>query len=416
MRQKKLYRAIEKIASEQYETSKDMLQEILIQIKNDKSTNITGGRIWQLDPKRKGYKLLFQVGTDSMIDKNFILKIADYPIFEQITKFRTVLAKETNKILISKGIYFYSASGVGSKIKVNGKTYYEYLLALNSESIDEELRYTLNIVATILTSKIRERRITRSAQNLKEVIYKARELQKSILPEHEYNFNSYQIFGVTVPSEIIGGDFFDYLQIGLDEERLGITVGDAASKGLSAAAEAMYISGAIRMGSFFQMKISPMMFRLNNLVNKIFSDEKFSSLFYGEISSDKKGLFLYANAGHNPPMFYSSQKKIIHYLEPTGTLLGVASNSRFDTDSINFKPGDVLVVFSDGIVEAANDKFEFFGEKKLENIILKYHESTPREIVYKILEEVQTFSTNDSKYQDDKTVVVIKRFESNNGN
>jgi len=170
------------------------------------------------------------------------------------------------------------------------------------------------------------------------------------------------------------------------------------------------------MGSFFQMKISPMMFRLNNLVNKIFSDEKFSSLFYGEISSDKKGLFLYANAGHNPPMFYSSQKKIIHYLEPTGTLLGVASNSRFDTDSINFKPGDVLVVFSDGIVEAANDKFEFFGEKKLENIILKYHESTPREIVYKILEEVQIFSTNDSKYQDDKTVVVIKRFESNNGN
>ncbi|GAB4131939.1 MAG: hypothetical protein Fur0015_05670 [Ignavibacteriales bacterium] len=413
MRQKKLYKAIEKIASAQYETSKDMLQEILVQIMNEATTKITGGRIWQLDPKRKGYKLLFQAGKDSKIDKNFILKIADYPIFEQITKYRTVLAKETNKILISKGIYFYSASGVGSRIKINNKYYYEYLLALNSESIDEDLRYTLNIVATILTSKIRERRISRSAQNLKEDIFKARELQKSILPEHEYNFYNYQIFGVTVPSEIIGGDFFDYLQIGFDEDRLGITVGDAASKGLSAAAEAMYISGAIRMGSFFQMKISPMMFRLNNLVNKIFSDEKFSSLFYGEISSDKKGLFLYANAGHNPPMFFSSKSKKIHYLEPTGALLGVAPNSRFETDSINFQPGDFLVIFSDGIVEAANDKFEFFGEAKLESIIHKNYNASPREIVYKILEEVQIFSTNESKYQDDKTVVVIKRLENN---
>jgi len=286
------------------------------------------------------------------------------------------------------------------------------MIALNSNSIDEDLRYTLNIVATICTSKIRERRISQSAKNLKDDIIKARELQKSILPDHEYNFQNYQIFGVTVPSEIIGGDFFDYLQIGYDEDRLGITVGDAASKGLSAAAEAMYISGAIRMASFFQMKISPMMFRLNNLVNKIFSDEKFSSLFYGEISSDKKGLFLYANAGHNPPMFYSSKKKKIFYLEATGALLGVASNSRFDTDSINFEPGDFLVIFSDGIVEAANDKFDFFGEKKLEDIIKSKSHLSPRELVYKILEEVQIFSTNESKYQDDKTVVVVKRFEN----
>lgn len=412
MRQKKLYRTIEKAASEQFNSSKDLLHKVLLQILSDSSTNITGGRVWELDSKKKAYKLLFQEGKIAKIDSSFLLKIKDYPILEQITKFRTVLAKETNKILLSKGIYFYSASGIGSKIRINDKYYYEYMIAFNSNSIDEELRYTLNIVATICTSKIRERRISQSAKNLKEDIIKARELQKSILPEHEYNFQNYQIFGVTVPSEIIGGDFFDYLQIGFDEDRLGITVGDAASKGLSAAAEAMYISGAIRMASFFQMKISPMMFRLNNLVNKIFSDEKFSSLFYGEISSDSKGLFLYANAGHNPPMFFSKRQKKIYYLEPTGALLGVAPNSRFETDSINFQAGDFLVIFSDGIVEAANDKFEFFGEKKLEDIIKKNHLLSPREIVYKILEEVQIFSTNESKYQDDKTVVVVKRLDN----
>lgn len=412
MQQKKIFRTIEKTASAQFNSSKDLLREVLKQILSDASNKITGGRVWQLDTKKKAYKLLFQEGHIAKIDSSFLLKIKDYPILDQITKYRTVLAKETNRVLLSKGIYFYSASGIGSKIKINDKYYYEYMIAFNSNSIDEELRYTLDIVASICTSKIRERRISQSAKNLKEDIIKARELQKSILPEHEYNFNNYQIFGVTVPSEIIGGDFFDYLQIGFDEDRLGITVGDAASKGLSAAAEALYISGAIRMASSFQMKISPMMFRLNNLVNKIFSDEKFSSLFYGEISSDKKGLFLYANAGHNPPMFYSRRNKKIIYLEPTGALLGVAPNSRFETDSINFEPGDFLVIFSDGIVEAANDKFEFFGEKRLEEIIKKYNNLSPREIVYKILEEVQIFSTNDSKYQDDKTVVVVKRLNN----
>ena len=94
-----------------------------------------------------------------------------------------------------------------------------------------------------------------------EDIDKAKELQRSILPDHELKFHDYELFGVTIPAETLGGDFFDYLKIGDDESRLGITVGDAASKGLAAAAEAMYISGAVRMASTFQIKISPLFYR-----------------------------------------------------------------------------------------------------------------------------------------------------------
>ena len=242
-------------------------------------------------------------------------------------------------------------------------------------------------------------------------IDKAKMLQRSILPEHEYSFNSYDIFGVTIPAETVAGDFYDYLKIGDDEERLGIVVGDAASKGLAAAAEAMYISGALRMASTFQMKISPMMFRMNQLVNKIFSDDKFTSLFYGEISSDKKGLFLYANAGQNPPMFYSKKFKKITLLQPTGPLLGPAPNSKYETDSINFYPGDFLVIYSDGIIDAANEKYEFYDENRLEQIIKKSASMTPKEIVYSILDDISHFATSDSRYQDDKTIVVIKRKE-----
>lgn len=409
MDQKKLFKTIDTIASGNFSNDEELLKYVIDQIVSKEQFNVLGGRVWKLEPSIQAYRLLFQTGKVQKIPKDYKLFIKDYVIFDKISSLRTILADETDATLISKGIFKYSASGVGKKININGKKYYEYLIAINSDKIGDDLRYTLNVIATVLTSKLRERYLTLSRKNLIENIDKAKELQRSILPEHEYKFHFYDIFGVTIPAENVAGDFYDYLKIGDDEERLGIVVGDAASKGLAAAAEAMYISGAIRMASNFQIKISPMMYRLNQLVNKIFSDDKFVSLFYGEISTDKKGLFLYANAGQNPPIFYSKKNNSFTYLYPTGPLLGPAPNSKYETDSINFHKGDILVIYSDGVVEAANDKYEFYDEKRLEKIIKKTANFTPKEIVYSILDDINKFTTSDSQYQDDKTLVVIKR-------
>lgn len=409
MEQKKLYRTIASIASKEYNSDTELLTDVLKQIIYNEEIKLTGGRIWKLDPKKKAYKLLFQTGKVKKINDDFLLPFKDYPFLDKISNERTILAEETNKTLISKGIQKYSASGVGRKIKVGEKKYYEYLLAVNSDMMGDDLRDTLNIVATVLTSKINERFLSQSRKNLIADIDKAKQIQRSILPEHEYKFHQYEIFGVTFPAQIVGGDFYDYLKIGEAEDRIGIVVGDAASKGLGAAAEAMYISGAIRMASNFQIKISPMMAQMNQLVNKIFSDDKFASLFYGEISDDKKGLFLFANAGHNPPMFYRKILNDIVYLNATGPLLGPAPNAKFETDHINFRSGDVLLIYTDGVVEAANDKFEFYGEERLSNIFMQNLDKTPKEIALLILEDVIKFSTSESQYQDDKTIVVIKR-------
>jgi sigma-B regulation protein RsbU (phosphoserine phosphatase) len=310
--------------------------------------------------------------------------------------------------LRSKGIFKYSASGVGDKIRYNGKPYYEYLLALNSNEINEEFKITLNIIATALTSKIKQRKYHLRARELRADIDKARELQKSILPEHEYSFHNYELFGITDPAEIVGGDFFDYLDVGGDSERLGVTVGDAASKGVSAAAEAMYISGALRMACNFEIKIYPLMKRMNQLVNKIFADDKFASLFYGELSHDKSGLFLYANAGHNPPLFVRKDSDQIILLNSTGPVLGPAPQAIYTVENINFAIGDVLLIFSDGVTESANTEFEQYGDKRLQEILIKIKEKSPKEIAYLILEDVIKYSKN-GQYSDDKTLVVIKR-------
>jgi len=406
--QRKLHKTVETIASQKFATEEEMLITVLNEIVSDKTMDITGGRVWKLKPDTAGYRLLYQTGKIDKIAQDFIIKISDYPVFEKLSIARTILGHETNEELRKKGIFKYSASGVGYKIKIKDKPYYEYVLALNSSHIDEELRLKLNIIATALTSQIKQRRLSVSASHLKADIDKARELQKSILPEHEYKFHHFDIYGITVPAEIVGGDFFDYLEIGDDKDRIGVALGDAASKGVAAAAEAMYISGALRMASNFEIKISPLMKRMNQLVNKIFEDDKFSSMFYGELSTDRNGLFLYANAGHNPPIFYSSVKNKIEMLNPTGPVLGPSPEASYFIESINIHLDDILVIYSDGVVESSNNKEVFYGEQRLINLIKKAKDKTPKEIVYTILDDVIKFSKG-GIYQDDKTLVVIKR-------
>ena len=406
MDQRKLYKTVETIASQKFPSEEGMLIEVLNQIIANEQINVTGGRIWKLITDEASYALLYQTGSIEKINPDFRILITEYPLFDFVAKERTILGHETNEVLRQKGIFKYSASGVGEKIKLNNKLYYEYLLALNSESIDEDFRITLNIIATALTSRIKQRRISSSVYHLKADLDKARELQKSILPEHEYHFFDYELFGVTDPAEIVGGDFFDYLEVG--DERLGVTVGDAASKGVSASAEAMYISGALRMASNFEIKIASMMKRMNQLVNKIFADDKFASLFYGELSQDKNGLFLYANAGHNPPFFLVSATDEIQNLNPSGPVLGPTPHGKYTVENINFHKNDVLLIYSDGVTESTNDKFELYGEERLQQQLRKLKQKTPREITYGILDDVIKFSKG-GQYSDDKTLVVIKR-------
>lgn len=408
MDQRKLYRTVETIANRKFASESEMLVEVLNQIVENEKIGVTGGRVWKLNQRKEAYELLYQTGTLDKIDEKFKLKLTTYPLFDLIEKERTILGDETNEVLREKGIFKYSASGVGEKFKVNDKSFYEYLLALNSNEINEDFRITLSIISTALTSRIKQKRFKTNARELKADLDKARELQKSILPEHEYKFHEYTLFGVSHPAEIVGGDFFDYLEISDENERLGVAIADAASKGVSAAAEAMYTSGALRMASNFELKIVPLMKRMNQLVNKIFADDKFVSLFYGELSTNRTGLFLYSNAGHNPPFFIKKNSDEILHLDPTGPVLGPAPNARYTVENINFEHGDALLIYSDGITESTNPEFEAYGEERLIECFKKNRNLTAKEICYAILEDVLKFS-QDGKYADDKTLVVIKR-------
>jgi sigma-B regulation protein RsbU (phosphoserine phosphatase) len=259
-----------------------------------------------------------------------------------------------------------------------------------------------------VSTVLRSRKLERRAEDLKRDLDKARDIQRSILPQHEISFHSYGVYGLSIPDRIVGGDFFDYLQVEGDLERLGIVIGDAASKGVSAAVEALYASGALRMGFEFQTKMTVLLSRVNKLLHKTFSEEHFISLFYMELTDDRNGLVLYANCGHNNPVFLRSHTSEPEFLEATGQLLGPFPNEKFKTASIFMGKGDVLLLYTDGISEATNEQGEAYGEDRLVSQLVSMRSRTPKEIAGLIIEDVEKFNTLGT-LTDDKTVVVIKR-------
>jgi len=408
--QKKLHKLVESIASGKFKTEEEMLTKTVDEIVENENIDVTGGRIWKLNERAETYKLLYQTGNIEKIDAKFQIDIHRYQILDLIAEQRTIIGKETISALRKKGIFKYSASGVGGRKKIKDKFFYEYLLALNSDRVNEDFRINLNIIATALTSQIKQRRSSASVVHLKADIDSARQLQKSILPEHEFKFYDYDLYGITNPAEIVSGDFFDYLEHGSENERLGIAIGDAASKGIGAAAEAMYISGALRMASGFEIKIAALMRRMNQLVNLIFEDDKFASLFYGELTTHSGGLFLYANAGHNPPIFFNSKKNETELLQTTGPVLGPAPNAKYYVENINFSKDDILLLYSDGVTESADRDFQAYGELKLIAKIKELKNKSAKEIVLGILDDVLGYSKH-GEYSDDITLVVIKKIK-----
>jgi serine phosphatase RsbU (regulator of sigma subunit) len=408
MNQRRLYRTIESFAPEQFKTEKDLLKHVLNEIVKNEDILLKGGRLWQYEPSTESYRLIHQIGQIERMDSGYRIQVARYPMFQHLTEQRSIVANETDRYLRKKGIVKYSATGVGDRIPYRNITVFQYVLAFNSDFIDQDLLPNLNVISLAVTSVLRSKRIEQKARLLEQDIDKAREIQLGILPDPFLHFYFYDIYGISIPDRIVGGDFFDYLYADEVKDRLMIVVGDAASKGFRAAAQALYVVGALRMGIAHQTKTAALMSGINKIVNRSFSEEQFVSMFYAELTDGAKGLLLYSNAGHNSPMVYHVQDKSIELLEPTGLILGPFPRGNYRVESTMLKKGDVAVIYTDGITEAVRSDGIPYGEKHLAENIQKYAAKGAKEICKSLIEDVELFAEG-AEYSDDRTIVVIKR-------
>ncbi len=409
MNQRRLFRTIESFASDLFRTDKDLLKHVVNEIVKSPDIQIKGGRIWQLQPKQHSYLLIHQIGQIERLERGYTIPIMKYPVFQNLMEQRSILANETDSYLRGKGIIKYSATGVGEKVSLPEGDVYQYVLAFNYDELDQSILGDLNIISLAVTSAMKNRSIARRAQDLAKDIDKARDIQKCVLPTPFLKFSHFEIYGISEPARIVGGDFFDYIVPVEDPDRVCVVIGDAASKGFSAAAQALYVVGAMRMGVEHQTKISSLMERVNKLINMSFDDEQFVTMTYLELTDNKRGVLLYSNAGHHRSCLWHAETQTMEYLDSTGHILGPFPEQSYRVDNVIMSPGDVLLMYTDGITEAREaGEGEMFGEDRVEALLREASGRPAQEIAQSIIAAARAYESP-GEPADDKTVVVIQR-------
>lgn len=407
--QKRIYNLVAGIASGTFDDEEDFIKQMVQEIVNNKDFQILGGRIWRFLPEEKSYDLVFQYGNLKRIPEFYKLTVDEQPVLQELFHNRTLLRKETDQLLMESGILIYSVTGVGEIIRTPYGKYYEYVLGFNAPEILQTFYETLSIISTVGSARIRDIRIQKKAEKFNKELNKASEIQRNLFPEHEASFSDFEIYGLCIPDSEVGGDYFDYFQSSEQEEnRFSIVVADAASKGFSAAIQALFVSGAVKMAHSFSPKISLLFHSLNNLIYSTFPLERFVTLFYCELTESSNRLVLYGNAGHTEPIHYRNEDDTFRYLSSTGGILGIVPNQKFSVENIRMKSGDILVIMTDGISEAQNENNEMLGTDIILESIRRNKDYSAKEIALSIIEKVQQFSAK-TNYNDDKTLIVVKR-------
>lgn len=233
----------------------------------------------------------------------------------------------------------------------------------------------------------------------------ARKVVEGLMPRSFPLIKDFDIYGTTIPFREVGGDYLDFIDS--ISERLCVLVADVSGKGLAAALIMVAFRAYFHATVINELAMRVVMARVNRLVYDTTDGERFITCFYGLIDPENKRL-LYISAGHNPPLLLRGDGTL-EFLEQGGGLpLGIFETSRYSESVVEFRPGDILLMYTDGVVEARNKQDEEFGLKRLEEVVRAASGKRAHEIVQAIITAVDEYSVDVGGPEDDLTVSVVK--------
>jgi sigma-B regulation protein RsbU (phosphoserine phosphatase) len=352
---------------------------------------IASGRLYEkVDENR--YVLRRWYGDNPSGKLGFTVPIT-YPAVQMLLERGLLIMKESDpgfdrSIEDTLGVSVFAAMTVGE----DGR----FLLAFSlvGEVDREKTLYLLSAIQHVVGQRIRQQRFL-------GVLEEARLIQLSLLPRGSPQFQHYDVHGRTVSADAVGGDLYDFLPVG--DRILGVAIADASGHGLPAALQARDVITGLRMGIAEHLKIVSTVERLNKVINRSTLATRFVSLFYGEL--EKNGNFIYTNAGHPPGLLLSQGR--FKPLDQGGLVLGPDPEARYDRGYVRTRPGDLIVLYTDGITEATSDTGEEFGVARLQEIIAAHAHLTAKGLTDLIFRAVEEFSRRAAP-RDDQTLVVVR--------
>ena len=238
----------------------------------------------------------------------------------------------------------------------------------------------------------------------KDEIAVARQVQLAILPSSDPAWPGYALWSHTRPANDVGGDLIDYIEEP-SPRTLGVALGDVAGKGLGAALLMAKLQASLRATAPGAPDLGALGDRLNGILCRDGLDNRFATLFYLEAPAGD-GAVRFLNAGHNPPLVVRSAS--VELVEQSFRPLGMFPDSTYAEGRLELLPGDLLVVYSDGLVEARDLADREFGLDRLKTLVTSLRDRPPAEAGRVILEEVDRF-LGDDKPQDDLSLILIQR-------
>jgi sigma-B regulation protein RsbU (phosphoserine phosphatase) len=260
---------------------------------------------------------------------------------------------------------------------------------------------TLATEAGVAIENARLYRETLEKARIEHELKIAAEIQKALLPEGTFKGAFFESHGTSEQARSIGGDFFDMTY--LPNGSFGFLAGDVAGKGPAAALLTSKILGIFSAFASVGDDPAQLVDHINKVLARRAIDARYATMMYGQLNPD--GTLSFCNAGHNPPLIFGTDG--MRRIESGGMPVGLFEMAPYSCDQVSLKPGDSMVIYSDGVTEAKNVSGEEFGEARLVQIMERYSRGSAAILLEQIINAVKEFALGAEQY-DDVTALVVK--------
>ncbi len=273
--------------------------------------------------------------------------------------------------------------------------------AYTSEDLERLTAFADQATVAVESARLHERSLL--ARRLEEELSIARQIQLSFLPDRGPELEGVDVAGTNVPSLEVGGDYYDFIDV--VDGQLGIAIGDVSGKGVAAGLLMASFRAALLAEIRNNYAIRVILRKVNRLLYESTRPDRFVTALYGVLDL-ASGRFTYSSAGHNPALWVDAAGKVVELWEG-GTVLGAFPFSEYSEEVIRLGPGDVLVLYTDGVTEATNHTGEEFGTARLAEEVRASRHLDARSIVDQVRRAVAVF-TGRRDADDDLTIVVAR--------
>lgn len=257
------------------------------------------------------------------------------------------------------------------------------------------------LLSKLQTQVERGHDLRRAQRQHSDELREAREIQRNLLPKNIPQIRDYEIAAITQPMRFVGGDYYDVVRV--SQTHTVLCIADVAGKGLPAALLMSSLQAALRPLMWESLSPREVCRRLNRMLCEIAPVGKFVSFFYAVLDSQQHWL-AYCNCGHNPPILLRGDGAASE-LNAAGAVLGQFPDWIYEQNDLQLSPGDELLLFTDGLVEACNASEEPFGEERLIGWALKNRELSAESLKTLLMRSAGEFC---GQFQDDASLVVVK--------